>query len=173
MNKVILTHLKDRIFFGLWENDKPAELAFYDEEPEIKLGDIILARVKDIVPHIRAAFVQLTPSQMAFLPLEQAPAGLRSGDELAVVTQPRVVNEPHAVTAQRLKFGEQLCALLFRGQIAGQSFRAAVILFLQRVCQCLQFAHTASYQENTRALRTVLRYSSFCHLFGKCFTEAG
>ena len=84
MNKVILTHLRDRIFFGLWENDKPAELAFYDSEPGITLGDIVLARVKDVVPGIRAAFVQLTPSQMAFLPLEEAPEGLRSGDEIAV-----------------------------------------------------------------------------------------
>ena len=84
MNKIILTHLRDRIFFGLWKNDNPAELAFYDKEPAIKLGDIVLARVKDVVPNIRAAFVQLTPSQMAFLPLEQAPQGLRAGDEIAV-----------------------------------------------------------------------------------------
>ncbi len=84
MNKIVLTHLRDRIFFGLWENNRPAELAFYDKEPEIKLGDIVLARVKDVVPNIRAAFVQLTPSQMAFLPLEEAPEGIRSGDEIAV-----------------------------------------------------------------------------------------
>ena len=101
MNKVILTHLRDRIFFGLWEQDKPAELAFYDEEPEIKLGDVILARVKDIVPHIRAAFVQLTPSQMAFLPLEQAPAGLRSGDEIAVQVSKEAVKTKDPVVTTK------------------------------------------------------------------------
>ena len=101
MNKVILTYLRDRIFFGLWEQEKPAELAFYDKEPEIKLGDIVLARVKDVVPNIRAAFVQLTPSQMAFLPLEQAPEGLRSGDEIAVqVTKEAVKTKDPVVTTK-------------------------------------------------------------------------
>lgn len=101
MNKVILTHLRDRIFFGLWENDKPAELAFYDKEPEIKLGDIVLARVKDVVQNIRAAFVQLSPSQMAFLPLEQAPSGLRSGDEIAVQVSKEAVKTKDPVVTTK------------------------------------------------------------------------
>ena len=101
MNKVILTHFKDRIFFGLWENDKPAELAFYDKEPAIKLGDIVLARVKDVVPNIRAAFVQLSPSQMAFLPLEQAPSGLRSGDEIAVQVSKEAVKTKDPVVTTK------------------------------------------------------------------------
>lgn len=84
MNKVTLTYLRDRMFYTLWEQDKPVELAFYEKEPDIKLNDIVLARVKDIVPGIRAAFVQLSPSQTAFLPLEQAPEGLRCGDEIPV-----------------------------------------------------------------------------------------
>lgn len=101
MNKIILTHLRDRIFFGLWEKDKPAELAFYDKEPAIKLGDIVLARVKDVVPNIRAAFVQLTPSQMAFLPLEKAPAGLRAGDEIAVQVSKEAVKTKDPVVTTK------------------------------------------------------------------------
>lgn len=101
MNKIILTHLRDRIFFGLWEKDKPAELAFYDKEPAIQLGDIVLARVKDVVSNIRAAFVQLTPSQMAFLPLEQAPAGLRAGDEIAVQVSKEAVKTKDPVVTTK------------------------------------------------------------------------
>lgn len=101
MNKIVLTHLRDRIFFGLWEKDKPAELAFYDKEPAIKLGDIVLARVKDVVPNIRAAFVQLTPSQMAFLPLEQAPTGLRTGDEIAVQVSKEAVKTKDPVVTTK------------------------------------------------------------------------
>lgn len=122
MNKVILTHLRDRIFFGLWENDKPAELAFYDKEPQIKLGDIVLARVKDVVPNIRAAFVQLTSSQTAFLPLEQAPEGLRSGDEIAVqITKDAVKTKDPVVSTKWSLTGRFVVLVTDTGKVSVSS----------------------------------------------------
>ena len=84
MNRIVLTDYNGQLSSSLWEKDRPAELALYEQEPEYRLGDIYLARVQDIVPGIRAAFVWLTPRQKAYLPLEQAPSRLRCGDELPV-----------------------------------------------------------------------------------------
>ena len=100
MNRILLTYYKDRLFYGLWEGDRPVELAFYEKDPGFQIGDICLARVKDIVPGIHAAFVQLSPSQNAYLPLEQAPEGIRCGDELAVqVTKEAQKTKDPVVTA--------------------------------------------------------------------------
>lgn len=84
MNQIVLTGYRDALCFSLWENGQVMELALYEQEPGLTLGDICLARVEDIVPGIQAAFVGLTPKQRAYLPLEQAPPGLRCGDELPV-----------------------------------------------------------------------------------------
>lgn len=100
MNRILLTEYKKRLFFGLWEQNRPAELAFYERESGPQIGDICLARVKDVVPEIRAAFVQLAPGQIAYLPLEQAPEKLHCGDELAVqVTKEAQKTKDPVVTA--------------------------------------------------------------------------
>lgn len=112
MNRVLLTYYKDRLLFGLWENGRPVELAFYEKDPGLKIDDICLARVKDIVPGIRAAFVQLSPSQNAYLPLEQAPEGIRCGDELAVQITKEAQKTKDPVITTRLSLTGRLAVLV-------------------------------------------------------------
>ena len=178
MNKIVLTHLKDRIFFGLWEHDKPAELAFYDKEPEIKLGDIVLARVKDVVPHIRAAFVQLTPSQMSFLPLEQAPEGLRSGDEIAVQvtkealkTKDPVVSCKWSLTgrfvvlvtdSQKVSVSAKIHDAAWKGEI-----QERLLTLLTSGCACGLIVRTEAYQASVdeiqqEAQALIAEYQRIC-----------
>lgn len=86
-NRIILTEYGSQLFFGIWEEGTAAEFSFYDKDARIQLGDIYQARVRDIVPSIRAAFVQLTPDQMAYLSLEEAPdhgQGIKCGQEFPV-----------------------------------------------------------------------------------------
>lgn len=115
MNRILLTEYEERLFFGLWEEEKPAEIAFYDKEPGLRLGDICLARVQDIVPGIRAAFVWLTPEQKAYLPLEQAPAGLRCGDELPVQLVKEAQKTKAPVVTGRLSLTGRLAVLVTDG----------------------------------------------------------
>ncbi len=38
-NRILLTPWNQQLFFGLWENDRPSELAFFDLEDQPKQGD--------------------------------------------------------------------------------------------------------------------------------------
>ena len=110
-NKILLTLWKQQLFFGLWENDSPSELAFFDLTSKPKQGDIFLARVTDIVPGIQAAFVMLTPDQTAYLPFDQAPPGLRCGDELAVQITKEAQKTKDPVVSSHLTLPGQLVVL--------------------------------------------------------------
>lgn len=86
-NRIVITEQENRLFWGLWEEGQAAEFAFYEQNAEMQLGDIYQARVRDIVPSIRAAFVQLAPEQMGYLAFEEAPnhgEGLKCGQEFPV-----------------------------------------------------------------------------------------
>ena len=111
MNRILLTEYRKQLLFGIWEKDRPVELALYEREDHLKLGDIVLARVRDIVPGLRAAFVQLTPDQTGFLPLDQMPATLHSGDELAVQITKEAQKTKDPVVTARLSLPGRLVVL--------------------------------------------------------------
>lgn len=111
-NRILLTKYRDKLFFGLWEKGKPAELAFYEKEPDLQLGDICLGRVKDIVPGIRAAFVQLSATQNGYLPLEQAPEGMRCGDWIAVQLTKEAQKTKDPVISSKLSLTGRLVVLV-------------------------------------------------------------
>ena len=163
MNKVTLTNLRERIFYTLWEQDKPVELAFYENEPDIKLNDIVLARVKDIVPGIRAAFVQLSASQMAFLPLEQAPVGIRSGDEIPVQvtkeaqkTKDPVVSTKWSVTGRYLVLVTDKNTVSVSTKIHDGKWRAQVQEMLANLLEdfCGFIVRTDAYQASMEEIQT-------------------
>lgn len=111
MKQIVLTEYQSRLFFGLFQDGQPVEISFYDRTPGFQLGDVFLARVQDIVPGIQAAFVGLTPNQKAYLPLEQAPAGLRCGDELAVQLVKEAQKTKDPVVTTRLSLAGRLVVL--------------------------------------------------------------
>lgn len=72
MGKLVITRQKDRLLLILFDENKPylMETASLPEEENL-LGNIYLARVKDIVAGIGAAFLAISADQTAYLPLEQ------------------------------------------------------------------------------------------------------
>lgn len=48
------------------------------------LGNIYLAKVKNVVPSNGACFVEITPGKLCFLPLEEAPGRVKAGEEFPV-----------------------------------------------------------------------------------------
>ena len=71
MGKVIITKLKNRILLGLYEGRKPwmFETAAFPEEEGL-LGNIYLARVKDVVPGMKGAFLSVTGEDVVYLPFK-------------------------------------------------------------------------------------------------------
>ncbi len=115
MNRMIVTELKShpgRVFYGLWENDRPAELSLLEKKPKFLLGDIWMGRVRDVMPGIHAAFVQLTRDEVAYLPLEEAPEHIRAGSIFPVqVTREAQKTKDLSVTTQ-LSLAGRLAVLI-------------------------------------------------------------
>ncbi len=112
MNQIVLTEYQNRLFFGLFQDERPVEFSFYDRTPGFQLGDVFLARVQDIVPGIQAAFVGLSPNRKAYLPFEQAPAGLRPGDELPVQLMKEAQKTKDPVVSTHLSLAGRLVVLV-------------------------------------------------------------
>ncbi len=86
MKKLLLTRHSGRILTALWEDNHPVTFNFY-QHGEAQLGNIYIARVKQLVKNIQAAFVEVAPGKLCYLPLdEQVPLLLsdgRAADRLA------------------------------------------------------------------------------------------
>jgi ribonuclease G len=113
-NRVLITRYQDRLFFGIWQQGHPVELQLYEESQEGQLGDIYQAKVRDIVPAIHAAFVELTEKQMAYLPMEEAPdhgLGLTCGQEFPVQITKESQKTKDPVVSSHLSFPGRYCVL--------------------------------------------------------------
>ncbi len=73
MGKLVITRIKDRILITLFEGKRPSlmETAFLPGQEGI-LGNIYLARVKDVVPGMNGAFLSIDGKQMVYLPFGNA-----------------------------------------------------------------------------------------------------
>lgn len=64
---------KEYIVTALFEDDRLAEVSCDSvqetESPDLGLGNIYVGKIKQIAPKINAAFVEVVPGQMAYLPL--------------------------------------------------------------------------------------------------------
>ncbi len=72
MNKLIITRLDGRILTALMDDTRAVQLDFEDQEPS-NLGNIYIGKVKDVVPNIRAAFVDLGGGAVGYYSLEANP----------------------------------------------------------------------------------------------------
>lgn len=92
--KVLLTPYKNKILLLLLTNNRLVFAQAFSAENKSILGNIYLGRVTNVVKNIDAAFVEITPGQICFLPLKECRHALLanrsfdnrilSGDEIAV-----------------------------------------------------------------------------------------
>ena len=99
--KLLLTYYKGRKAAFLLEDDRLAQVFFASSDDSYAIGDIYVGRVKNVIKGMDAAFVELAPGSVGFLPfshfnpktvLNRPDAKqIRCGDEILV----QVSKEPH------------------------------------------------------------------------------
>lgn len=98
--KLLLTYYKERKAAFLLENDRLIQVMLASDSP-YSIGDIYVGRIKNIIKGMDAAFVELSPGNVGFLPfshfhpktiLNRSDAKqFKCGDEILV----QVIKEPH------------------------------------------------------------------------------
>ncbi len=68
--QICICRYNDRQLTAVYEGNTLAEL-WIGEEEEICVGDIYVAKVKNVVPNLRAAFAEFKQGQMGYYPLEE------------------------------------------------------------------------------------------------------
>ena len=70
-NKLIFTRMRGRMVTAFFEQDCCMQLECETEETSL-LGNLYIGKVKNIVKNIHAAFVEIFPGKICFLPLDEA-----------------------------------------------------------------------------------------------------
>lgn len=118
-NRVIITKetikKKEYLITALFEDDRMLEVSCDDIRETSILGNVYIGKIKRIVPKIQAAFVEIAPGQMTYLPLgevknplmtkQSRPGKLTEEDEIVVQVVKEAVKtkEPTVSTNISLK----------------------------------------------------------------------
>lgn len=134
MQKLVITRWKQGILSMLLENNTEVELQ-YSEAETVAVGNICIARVKDIVKNINAAFVEIAPGCTCYLSMEDArhpvflnrmnerARSLAQGDELLVQVVKAAVKTKDAVVTTNLSFTGRYAVLTTGNQKLGVSMK--------------------------------------------------
>ena len=108
-NILLFTRQKERMCALLLQEDRLKAAQVLEENPS-KIGAIYIAKVKNVVKHIEACFVEIADGELCFLPLKEASSAflinrkydgrILEGDELLVqVTRDAQKTKQASVTA--------------------------------------------------------------------------
>ncbi len=112
--KYIITHMEERIFSFLLHNDKAIEIHCDETEESSLIGNIYIGKIKNIAKNMEAAFVEIAPGDICYIPLTdfKSPVYTRkgsskqpqAGDELLVqISRDRIKSKfPAAATNMEL-----------------------------------------------------------------------
>ena len=68
--QICITEYEGRVLTAVYENDVLAELWLQDGE-ESRVGDIYVGKIKNVVPNLRAAFVEFASGKMGYYQPEE------------------------------------------------------------------------------------------------------
>ena len=118
--KYIITAYKNLKFLCVTEDGRPAELDF-DEDGDIRIGNIYIAKVIDVVKNINAAFVDIGIGVKCFLPLDESQSGLHSQDELMVQVKKEAVKSKGITVTDDISVAGEYIALSLKNKTLGIS----------------------------------------------------
>lgn len=126
MGKIIIIRKDNKIILFLMEDKRPSLIAGIEKpEKENILGNIYLAKVKDVIPAMNGAFLSISKEQTVFLPLTgqsllasggkyQEDGILRQGDEVVVqIAGEAVKTKPPVATGKLTLTGQYVVAGYF------------------------------------------------------------
>ena len=99
--EVVITHIKNRPFLFYLENRKLYDVLAGEDDVgtgSLRIGDIYVGKVKNIVENIRAAFVEVQKNVFCYLPLSECrDHAVKCEDELVVQVKKAAVKTKKAV----------------------------------------------------------------------------
>ena len=129
--KVVICHYNSRIVAAILENGKIVELHFDRKKESVRLGDIYIAKVKQILPNIHGAFVEIANQQECYYatdekyqPIFTSKIGKKPlciGDELLVQIQKEAAGNKKPVVTGNLNFTGKYVVLTSGNQMIGAS----------------------------------------------------
>lgn len=169
--KVLLTPYKNKILLLLLKNNRLVFAQAFSAENKSILGNIYLGKVTNVVKNIDAAFVEITPGQICFLPLKECRHALLanrpfdnrilSGDEIAVQVVKEASKTKQPSVSANISFTGTYCVVTTGKQGTGFSnkLKAGEIEELQQFLYQLkeQTSETAFLKETGFVFRTNCR----------------
>lgn len=123
-SRLLIQKKDSRIWTMLMQNDLLTEINVYKEGATL-LGNIYVAKVKNVVKNIQAAFVEIENRQLCFLPMDEfLPLALLNrsydgrlleGDELLVQVKREAVKSKEPVVSCHLSFSGKYAVLALDG----------------------------------------------------------
>lgn len=143
MGKIIITKQNNRLLLSLFENNKPVlfeTTALPDEEGV--LGNIYLARIKDIVPAIKGMFLSVEANKTVYLPFSECQKFLLANRRLNVETDCFETN------TEALKQGDEIVVQIVKESVKTKPPGATADLTLTgQYCVCDYFGHGLHYSK--------------------------
>lgn len=143
MGKIIITKQKNRLLLALFEHHKPSLLEitpFSDKEG--LLGNIYLARVRDIVPAINGMFLSIDADKRVFLPFSECKKFLLANRVLTCE------ENRFEVCTELLRQGDEIVVQIAKEAVKSKPPTATANFTLTgQYCVCSYFGHGIHYSQ--------------------------
>ena len=174
MNRFVITRISRGNIFGLWEDQHPVTLQKLEDRQ--LMGNLYVGRVKNVVPNLHAAFVDVGLESPLFLPLDKPvllSAGgktdkVRQGDEVLVqISREASGLKPPALTSQLTLAGHYAVllgedpGLSLSSRISSEEWRQAAKEYFAPFCRehgiiLRTEAKEASFQETEQEILSLI-----------------
>lgn len=135
--KLIITRIEDKVVTTVLENEKVVELHVSNKEENdtVKLGNIYVGRVKNIVANINAAFIEVVPGVECYYAIGENPTPIFTkkigkkplciGDELLVQVSKEAVKTKAPTVSSKLNLTGKYAVLTYGDTRVGASAKLA------------------------------------------------
>lgn len=120
-NRYLITRYHDGILGLYYQDNKIESISYEKENNDVKLGNIYIARVLNIVPNLNAAFVAINEETKCFLPISESAGALKQNDEIAVQIIKEAVKTKDAVATRNLTLKGEYIVLSLTNTKCGYS----------------------------------------------------